>query len=584
MQETTKSSTFKDVFKILKMVKGFKKMLAVSIVVRLAEKLGKVTIAYILAYVISIFLDGNVCSLSGWVIAILLLILVKVVISYLDTYISHNVSFKIVKELQEKVYKHIDYIAPGGLKGINSADSTTLIISDISVFEWFVAHCLVEWIGTLLLLITVFIYMCQYSVVSALVEVAVLIIMFIIPFIFSREAGKKGFLMKKAFGELNGIVTDGVLGNKDIVSFHWRQSFFDKLQKKSNMFSKLQSKYAFRSEWERTIEALLSVVVVLAGIMFLPSINIFEGFSIILPVFSISMALVLCVNETLSESTNYGFVFGAAKRIMSILKLNPTVQDTGRKSLSDIPIDIDGWNLDIKNIKFRYDESGMVIDDLSLSVKDSSITAIVASSGEGKSTLSKLLQRFWDPKSGDIYVNSISIKDLSLYALREIIMVVPQETYLFHDTIMNNILLAKPDAPLTMVKKAVSNARADGFISKLADGLETVIGENGVCLSGGERQRIALAQAFLKNPPILILDEATSALDVENEIMIMENIRKERKGKITILISHRRSSIQMSDEIVYIKSGKVYGMGKYDDLIQDCKEFETLVEGELGEK
>ena len=163
-------------------------------------------------------------------------------------------------------------------------------------------------------------------------------------------------------------------------------------------------------------------------------------------------------------------------------------------------------------------------------------------------------------------------------------MVVPQETYLFHDTIMNNILLAKPDAPLTMVKKAVSNARADGFISKLADGLETVIGENGVCLSGGERQRIALAQAFLKNPPILILDEATSALDVENEIMIMENIRKERKGKITILISHRRSSIQMSDEIVYIKSGKVYGMGKYDDLIQDCKEFETLVEGELGEK
>lgn len=584
MQETTNNSAFKDVFKILKLVKGFMKMVAVSIIVRLAEKLGKVIVAYVLAYMISGFLDGNICSLSGWVVAILLIILIKVVISYLDTYISHNVSFKIVKELQEKVYQHLDHIAPGGLKGVNSADSTTLIISDISVFEWFVAHCLVEWIGTLLVLLIVFVFMCRYSVASALAEVIVLVIMFIIPFIFSREAGKKGFLMKKAFGELNGIVTDGVLGNKDIVSFHWRQSFLDKLQKKSNMFSKLQSRYAFRSEWERTIEALLSVVVVLVGIIFLPSTHSFDGFSFILPVFSISMALVLCVNETLSESTNYGFVFGAAKRIMSILKLNPTVQDTGRKSLSDIPYTLDGWNLDIKNIKFRYEETGIVIDDLSLSVKDSSITAIVASSGEGKSTLSKLLQRFWDTESGDIFVNSISVKDLSLCALRELIMVVPQETYLFHDTILNNILLANPDATLTMVKNAVSNARAEGFISKLTDGLETVIGKNGICLSGGERQRIALTQAFLKNPPILILDEATSALDVENEIMIMENIRKERKGKITILISHRRSSIQMSDEIVYIKSGKVFKTGIYEDLIQDCKEFETLVEGELGEK
>lgn len=584
MQETTNNSAFKDVFKILKLVKGFKKMVAVSIIVRLAEKLGKVIVAYVLTYMISGFLDGNICSLSVWVVTILLIILIKVVISYLDTYISHNVSFKIVKELQEKVYQHLDHIAPGGLKGVNSADSTTLIISDISVFEWFVAHCLVEWIGTLLVLLIVFVFMCRYSVASALAEVIVLVIMFIIPFIFSREAGKKGFLMKKAFGELNGIVTDGVLGNKDIVSFHWRQSFLDKLQKKSNMFSKLQSRYAFRSEWERTIEALLSVVVVLVGIMFLPSTHSFDGFSFILPVFSISMALVLCVNETLSESTNYGFVFGAAKRIMSILKLNPTVQDTGRKSLSDIPYTLDGWNLDIKNIKFRYEETGIVIDDLSLSVKDSSITAIVASSGEGKSTLSKLLQRFWDTESGDIFVNSISVKDLSLCALRELIMVVPQETYLFHDTILNNILLANPDATLTMVKNAVSNARAEGFISKLTDGLETVIGKNGICLSGGERQRIALTQAFLKNPPILILDEATSALDVENEIMIMENIRKERKGKITILISHRRSSIQMSDEIVYIKSGKVFKTGIYEDLIMDCKEFETLVEGELGEK
>lgn len=584
MQETTNNSAFKDVFKILKLVKGFMKMVAVSIIVRLAEKLGKVIVAYVLAYMISGFLDGNICSLSGWVVAILLIILIKVVISYLDTYISHNVSFKIVKELQEKVYQHLDHIAPGGLKGVNSADSTTLIISDISVFEWFVAHCLVEWIGTLLVLLIVFVFMCRYSVASALAEVIVLVIMFIIPFIFSREAGKKGFLMKKAFGELNGIVTDGVLGNKDIVSFHCRQSFLDKLQKKSNMFSKLQSRYAFRSEWERTIEALLSVVVVLVGIIFLPSTHSFDGFSFILPVFSISMALVLCVNETLSESTNYGFVFGAAKRIMSILKLNPTVQDTGRKSLSDIPYTLDGWNLDIKNINFRYEETGIVIDDLSLSVKDSSITAIVASSGEGKSTLSKLLQRFWDTESGDIFVNSISVKDLSLCALRELIMVVPQETYLFHDTILNNILLANPDATLTMVKNAVSNARAEGFISKLTDGLETVIGKNGICLSGGERQRIALTQAFLKNPPILILDEATSALDVENEIMIMENIRKERKGKITILISHRRSSIQMSDEIVYIKSGKVFKTGIYEDLIQDCKEFETLVEGELGEK
>ena len=212
------------------------------------------------------------------------------------------------------------------------------------------------------------------------------------------------------------------------------------------------------------------------------------------------------------------------------------------------------------------------------------MVCLVSASGGGKSTLSKLLQRFWDVQDGKICINGVDIKEINIDSLREIIMVIPQETYLFHDSIRSNLLLAKPDASNEEIFAALSNSMALSFIKELPEGVETLITENGSSLSGGERQRIALAQAFLKNPPILLLDESTSALDAENEQRIMQSFKDQRSKKITIVITHRISSMQMADKIIFMNHGKVSAIGAYGELMELNSEFRHLVKGELREE
>ena len=573
----------KDVFLILGMVKGFSGMIIASTIIRALEKLCGVFLAVALA----IFVEGVFTKPTGGfalqAIIISSAIITKLFVSYLDTYISHDVSFKIVNALQGKMYAHMDAIAPGGLSKINSADSATIILSDISVFEWFVAHCLVEWLGTLITVFICLVLLSRVSYIAAVVVFLLLAFMMSVPFFTAQQAGEKGLRMKRIFGELNGIVADGVLGHKDILAFHWTTAFFQRLDHSSEEFSQTQSHYAGRSEGERTLEAIVACAAVLAGTL-IASGNLAHMPSHIIPVFVLCTAIANCIQDSLSESTNFGFVFGAAERMMSVFNIQAPVQDAGTKTEKDVKSETGDWHLSLENISYHYLNASDILKGLSFSIRSPEVTAIVAASGEGKSTIAKLLQRFWDVDSGGIYINATDIRDISLESLRNIIMVVEQDTFLFRDSIRNNLRLASPDASDDDVENALRDAQAISFVSKLPSGIDTVIGEDGLNLSGGECQRIALAQAFLKDPPILVLDEVTSALDPENEKRILENIRKRRAGKITLIIAHRISSMQNADRIVFIKDGKVFETGTYTELMEQCADFKDLVRGEYSEE
>ena len=247
--------------------------------------------------------------------------------------------------------------------------------------------------------------------------------------------------------------------------------------------------------------------------------------------------------------------------------------DKASAILSVEPMDIDGEELTpereditLSHVDFSYD-SKLILHDVSLTIPQKTTVAIVGPSGSGKTTLCNLMARFWDVQGGSVSLGGHDVRKYSYDSLIRNFSFVFQRTYLFSDTIANNIRFGKPDATLDEVKEAAKKARCYDFIMALPDGFDTVIGEGGATLSGGERQRIAIARVFLKNPPILILDEATSALDNESEILVGQSLEKLAHGRTTLTIAHRLTTIKNYDRILVLGSEGIVESGTHEELL-----------------
>ena len=241
-------------------------------------------------------------------------------------------------------------------------------------------------------------------------------------------------------------------------------------------------------------------------------------------------------------------------------------------------------NSDIKfsNVGFKYDSTGKkAIKEISLEIKGNTMSAFVGHSGAGKSTIINLLPRFYDPQEGKIEIDKQNIKHVSLSSLRKNLSLVSQDVILFDDTVKNNIAYAKPNASEKEIVKACKFAASDEFISKLPQGYDTMIGENGIRLSGGQKQRISIARAILKESPIILLDEATSSLDAESEEIVQNAINNLTKNKTTLVIAHRLSTIHNADKIFVINQGKIINSGNHDFLINNCEEYKSLYQKQL---
>jgi subfamily B ATP-binding cassette protein MsbA len=254
----------------------------------------------------------------------------------------------------------------------------------------------------------------------------------------------------------------------------------------------------------------------------------------------------------------------AAKRIFEVLDTEPKIKSP------ENPIKSDGFRskIEFKDVCFSYIKGKEVLHNVNLEVNSGEIVALVGPSSAGKSTLVDLLPRFYDPTSGEITINGIDLKMVDLASLRSLMGIVTQETILFNDTVWNNIAYGHNDASKGQVYEAAQTANAHQFIQQMSDGYQTLIGDRGVKLSGGERQRLAIARAIFKNPQILIFDEATSALDSESEILVQEAIDRMMKGRTTLVIAHRLSTVQHTDKIVVIDQGRIVQIGDHKSLVE----------------
>ena len=295
-----------------------------------------------------------------------------------------------------------------------------------------------------------------------------------------------------------------------------------------------------------------------------------------------SMSLFYCIMMTISsfmiyESLDVMAGFSALIRSVSICV------DQANEILSIPEMDIDGeeitpenHNIELKNISFAY-ENRTIIDGVELKIPEHTTTAIVGPSGGGKTTLTSLMARFWDVKSGEVLLGGKNVKEYSFDSLMRNFSFVFQRVYLFEDTIANNIRFGEPDAPMEKVIDAAKKARCHDFIMSLPEGYDTVIGEGGASLSGGEKQRISIARAIMKDSPIIILDEATANVDPENEAELTKAIEELTKEKTIIMIAHRLKTVEHADQIIVIDGGKIVQQGKHSELMQQDGIYRTFV-------
>jgi ABC-type multidrug transport system fused ATPase/permease subunit len=263
------------------------------------------------------------------------------------------------------------------------------------------------------------------------------------------------------------------------------------------------------------------------------------------------------LNSTIQQSVS------ASERVFEILDEEVKVLDLpDAKTLDTFSNDIT-----YKNVSFEYEENKPILKNINLNIKKGQTVAFVGASGSGKSTIANLILRFYDVNSGEILIDGMDIRNLTLESLRDKIGVVSQDVFLFNDSIRYNIAYGKLDATDEEIEIAAKAANAHKFISKMPDGYNTLIGERGMKLSGGEKQRIAIARAMLKNPPILVLDEATSALDSESEKLVQEAIETLMKNRTVILIAHRLSTVINADQIIVIDKGTIAEVGKHQELL-----------------
>tara|TARA_B100000902_G_scaffold398555_1_gene465754 strand:- start:5660 stop:7402 length:1743 start_codon:yes stop_codon:yes gene_type:complete len=297
--------------------------------------------------------------------------------------------------------------------------------------------------------------------------------------------------------------------------------------------------------------------------------------------FSFLAAMMLAYQPIRSLATiNMVAYQGAAafKRISEIIDKEIEVKEIlGNPNLS-----LNNTNIHFKNVEFKYQSTNQkAVKNINLEIKGNSMAAFVGHSGAGKSTIINLIPRFYDPQQGSIIIDGQDIKSVTLSSLRKKISMVSQDVILFDDSIKNNISYAKSNASDEEISNACNFAAADEFIEKLPNGMNTMIGENGIRLSGGQKQRISIARAILKESPIILLDEATSSLDAESEEIVQNAINNLTKNKTTLVIAHRLSTIHNADIIFVMKNGSIISSGKHDFLINNCDEYKSLYKKQL---
>ena len=502
--------------------------------------------------------DITFISFKRSIIVMLVCAVLRGLLRYAEQLSGHYIAFKILAILRDKVFTKLRKLAPAKLESKEKGNLISLITSDIELLEVFYAHTIAPIAIAILtnLIITIVLYLIN-PLFGILGAVFFLIVGFVIPYVSSMIAKEAGVEYRKDFAESNSYLLDSLSGLKEILLFTNGKKTLDKINENSINLNKSMHKI---KDHEGIIRALTDLTVMIAILTFV-AVGFGEYISGSISFSEMIIGIVIIASSfgpvvALSNlSNNLLHTFACAERLFDLLDEKPYVEEISGEET------VESNSIEYSNVTFAYPgRIEDVLSNVSLDIKKGDKVALIGKSGIGKSTFVKLLMRFWDVNEGSIKIDNKNIKDIPTKSLRESQTLVSQETYLFDDTIMENIKIGNRNATNEEVIKAAKKASIHNFIETLPQGYNTKVGELGGLLSSGEKQRIGLARAFVNEGNVLILDEPTSNLDTLNEAEILKSIKENCMEKTILLISHRKSTTAVCDKVFKIEDRKIINL------------------------
>lgn len=481
--------------------------------------------------------------------------LLRGILHYLEQYCNHYIAFRLLAIIRHKVFEALQKLCPAKLESRDKGNLISIITTDIELLEVFYAHTISPICIAFLTSLFMVLFIGHYHYLAgSLALIAYIIVGVIIPVINGKLGSAEGMTFRNNFGELNSFVLDSLRGLDETIQYNQGEERKQEIIERSKQLAKQQEYLSYREGAQRSIT---NTVILLAsfGMLFLTLflyLNHELGFEGIITCTLSMMGSFGPVVALSSLSNNLNQTLASGERVLSLLEEKPLVEEVeGDKETND---SFKGATLN--HVTFSYDDE-TILDDYSLKLEPGKITGIHGVSGSGKSTILKLLMRFWDVHQGSITVDEEEIKQIPTKHLRDMESYVTQETHLFHDSIANNIAIAKKDATREEIMEACKKASIHDFIMTLPKGYDTKVGELGDTLSGGEKQRIGIARAFLHDAPMILMDEPTSNLDSLNEGIILKSLKESSKQKTIVLVSHRASTMNIAETVYEMKDGRI---------------------------
>ena len=492
-------------------------------------------------------------TLTAVFVLVVVFALCRAGLRYGEQSCNHFIAFKLLALLRDKVFRALRRLSPANLEGRGKGDLISVFPSDIELLEVFYAHTISPAAIALLFTVILCLFIGSFHWALGLLALAAyLVVGLLIPWVTSRLSGTDGMEFRTKSGRLSGFVLDSLRGLSETIQYGGGNRRLEEMEERTRQLSR-DEKRMKRTSGLNAAAANTVILLFDLAMLFLSTLLFWQGQvgfdGVLIP----TIALFSSFGPTVALA-NLGSTlqntFAAGNRVLDLLEEEPVVEDIAGRP------DIDFTGAAVDHVTFAYDQE-TILRDISMEIPAHSVVGIVGKSGSGKSTLLKLLMRFWKVEQGMVSLSDRSVEQINTKNLRELESFVTQETQLFHDSIRNNLLIAKLDATQQELEAACKKASVHDFILTLPQGYDTPVGELGDTLSGGERQRLGLARAFLHDAPFLLLDEPTSNLDSLNEGVILRSLKEQREDKTVVLVSHRRSTMGIADTVYSVEQGRM---------------------------
>lgn len=495
-------------------------------------------------------------------------------------YWAHCAAWNIVAKMRIKVYDHLQKLSLGYYSDKQTGQIMSRVMNDTAQFELLIAHAIPNILSSALIVAGVAILLVLLNPWLALLTFIPVPFMVAFSLYYSKKIYPAYSLHQTCLGDMNAVLQDNLTGLKEIQLFGRQNSASEVFSFQTYRWRDAVMKVVWLGGiYHPTVEAVLSlgtvVVVGFGGIMALEgilSVGDIVRFLLYLTLFYAPIATLVTSVDSLLQAV------AGAERVFDLLDAEPEIKDKP----AALRLPAAKGHLVFENVTFSYDKASPVLEDISFAIAPGEMVAFVGPTGVGKTTISSLITRFYDPNSGRIKFDGVDLRDIELASLRSQMSVVPQEVFLFNGTIAENIAYGRPDATPEELIQAAKKAYIHDFIASLPQGYASLVGERGILLSGGQKQRLAIARALLRNTPLLILDEATASVDMEAEKQIQKAIQQLAGTRTLLVIAHRLSTVRRADKIIVLDDTNIVEQGSHEELLAKAGLYARLCASQIA--